>query len=263
MRRNCTEAEPCDLDAMAAFAILKYQCGGRRNAMRRRIDPGIHMVVEQAGLDNLADNTDYWRRRTEVERGYYRNAWLAAKCDDLPQGALASFVAEGDTTAFPSDPRLPPRIYNARSTAHDPLPGEEGWWWAEQAWEAYGLMSRAYAVDRSSGRRRFGPIHYEYGAPARGSWQHLDPLLAEIVQLKRWGLPIEWEESRRPRLDHAYLATIYAAAQGLSLDRNWLAAQIGPPISEAEWDEAGRRAEQFLRAQGRRVLYADSLPEDG
>lgn len=235
---------------------------GRRNAMLRHIAPGIHLVVEQAGLDNVVDNTDYWRRRTQVERAYYRDAWLAAKCHDLPQGVLASFTAGGDTSAFPVDPRLPPRIYNVSSTAHDPLPGEEGWWWAEQAWEAYLLMSRAYAVDRRTAQR-FGPIHYEYSDVARGSWQNQDPLLAEIVQLKRWGHPVEREETRRHRLVHAYLATIYAAAQGLTLDRKWLAAQIGPPISDEEWDEAVRRSEPLLRAQGRRVLLADQPPKDG
>ena len=230
--------------------------------MLRRIGPGIHQVVEQAGLDDVADNTVYWRRRTEVERAYYRTAWLAAKCDDLPQGVLASFVPEGSRSAFRFHPRLPPRIYNVTRTADDPRPGEEGWWWAEQAWEAYLLMSRAYAVDRRSARR-FGPIHYEYSDPAPGSWQSQDPLFAEIVQLKRWGRPLNWEENRRHRLQHAYLATIYAAAQGFTLDHKWLSAQIGPPVSEEEWHEVARRAERLLLAQGRRLLLVDQPPDDG
>lgn len=229
--------------------------------MLRHIGPGLHQVVEQAGLDDQADNAAYWRRRSEVERAYYRNAWLAAKCHDLPQGVLASFASEGDTSAFPVGPGLPPRIYNVTWTGHDPQPGEEGWWWAEQAWEAYRLMSRVYAVERRS-TRRFGSIHYEYGEPLPGSWQSQDPLVAEIVQLKRRGRPFEWEENRRYRLDHAYLATIYAAAQGIALDRKWLADQIGPPVSEEEWDETTRRAERVLRAQGRRVLFVDQAPDD-
>lgn len=263
MSRSCDEMErDCDLDALASYAILKYQCGGRRYAMRRHIRPGLHQVVERAGLDDLADNTLYWQRRTEVERAYYRAAWLAAKCDDLTHGVLASFVPEGHTSAFPGDARLPPRIYNVTRTAHDPGPGEEGWWWAEQAWEAYRLMSRAYAVDRRTAGR-YGPIHYEYGNLVRDSWQSQDPLLAEIVQLKRWGRPIEWSEGRSRRLDHAYLATIYAAGQGFVIDRNWLSAQIGPPVvSEEEWDEAARRAERLLHAQGRRVLFVDHLRDD-
>ena len=263
MGRSCAEVErDCDLDALAAFAVPKYQCGGRWYAMLRHIGPGIHQVVEQAGLDDLTDNTVYWRRRIGVERAYYRNAWLAAKCDDLPQGVLDTFAPEGRTSAFPVDPRLPPRIYNVTRTAHDPRPGEERWWWADQAWEAYQLMSRAYALDRR-GAQRFGSIHYTYKNPAPGSWQSQDPLIAEIVQLKRWGRPSEaWEENRRHRLNHAYLATICATAQSLTLDGKWLSTHIGRPVSKEEWDEAGRRAERLLRAQGRRVSLVNESLDD-
>ena len=261
--RRCANVErDCDLNALAAFAVLKYQCGGRRYGMLDGIGPGIHEGVERAGLDHLADNMVYWRRREEVERAYYRTAWLAAKCAALPQGALASFVPEGRTWAFPlSDPRIPPKLRNVTSVGHDPEPGQEGWWWAEQAWEAYQLMSRAFAMDRR-GTGQLMVTAYEYGHPKTGSWQSRDPLMAEIVELKRWASLFEWEKNRQKRLNHAYLAATWASTQGLHLDRGWLFAQVGRPVSEREWEGARLRAEQMLRTQGWQVLFADEPSDD-
>ena len=66
---RCANVErDCDLNALAAFAILKYQCGGGRYGMLDAIGAGIHEVVERAELDRIADNIVYWRRRGEVER---------------------------------------------------------------------------------------------------------------------------------------------------------------------------------------------------
>ena len=63
-------------------------------------------------------------------------------------------------------------------------------------------------------------------------------------------------------MNHAYLATVYATAQSLTLDGKWLSTQIGSPVSEEEWDEAANRAERLLRAQGRRVRLVDQPPDD-
>ncbi len=257
MRGRCANvARDCDLNALAAFAVLKYQCGGRWYGMLDAIRSGIHDGVERAGLDQFADNMVYWRRREQTERAYYRNAWLAAKCAALPGGTLTSFVPEGPASAYPvGDPRLP-RLENVTTVGHEPESGQEGWWWAEQAWEAYQLMARASAVDR----RHAGQLvvaAYEYGPPATGSWQSQDPLMAEIIQLKWWGDPFEWEKNRRQRLSHAYLAATWASAQSVDLTHGWLFDQVGRPVSDEEWEEARLRAERTLQTQGWQVLPSD------
>ena len=265
LRTRCPNVErDCDLGALAAFAVLKYQCGGRRSEMLRHIGPGIHEAVERADLEGLADNTVYWRRRAEVERAYYRTAWLAAKCAAVPHGVLASFVPEGRTSAFPSsDPRVQPTIVNVTPVGHEPEPGQEGWWWAEQAWEAYQLLRYAAAVDQVRGAGRFIPSQYEYGPPKPGSWQRDDPLLAEIVKLKWLKNPL-FEHDRERLVLHAYLAATWATGQNLVLDREWLSTEVGPPmVTEQEWKDARLRAERILQAQGRRVLFIDQPPGDG
>ncbi len=259
LTRSCANAgADCDLDALASFGVLKYQCAGKRYEMLRHIEAGIHEVVERAGLGDLADNTVYWQRRTEVEKGYYRAAWLAAKCAAIPQGVLASFVPEGRNSAFPSrDPRLKPKISNTAPVGHEPAPGQEGWWWAEQAWEAYQLMTYAAGLDQIHRAGRLTGSPYKYGAPEPNSWQRDDPLLAEIVQLKWWKNPGPGDH-RNARLVHAFLAATWATAQGVVLDRQWLARQVGPPVSHEEWQHVRPRAERHLKAQGRNVLSIDS-----
>ena len=257
---QCREAtRECDVHALAAFAVLKYQCGGRRYSMLQRIGPGIYEVIARAALDDLADNAEYWRRREDIETAYYRTAWLAAKCDAIPDGVLTSFVDAGRTSAFPrADPRIPPRIVDVAPVGHHPRPGQQGWWWAEQAWEAYQLMRYASAVDQLHADR-YVSFRYEYGRPDPNSWQGADPLLAEIVQLKRWRDPVDRGKYRNNRLRHAYLASIWADAQDVVLDRKWLFAQIGDPVTEKEWQRARRDAGQLLRAQGRRLLLVEAL----
>lgn len=259
LRTSCPNVgRDCDVAAVAAFGVLKYQCGGRRYGMLRRVSPGIHGVVEGAGLDALADNTVYWRRREEVERAYYRTAWLAAKCAAIPEGVLASFVPEGRTSAFPSNGRrAQPRILDVVPVGHEPAPGQEGWWWAEQAWEAHQIMRYAAAVDQLRGVGRFVSVPYEYGPAKPGSWQHDDPLLAEIVQLK-WWKNVPTGDERENRVFHAYLAATWAAAEGVVLDGEWLGGQVGSLVTEDEWEELRTQAERFLEAQGRRVLFTGS-----
>ena len=87
--------------------------------------------------------------------------------------------------------------------------------------------------------------------------------MAEVIQLKVWQHPIDWDENRRQRLLHAYLASAWASEPGSDLDRTWLSVQIGRrPVSEQEWNTARFRAERILRAQGRRVLFVDQPPDD-
>ena len=139
--------EDCDLDGLAEFGLLKYQCAGRRPHMLIRVAGGIVESVAAAGLDDVADNMVYWWRRREVEEGFYQNAWLAAKCHSLPEGALASLAPEDAPFAFrPPMPGVRPLIANVTRVGDSPEPGQEGWWWAEQAWEAKRFISWAYAL---------------------------------------------------------------------------------------------------------------------
>lgn len=257
MLRRCSNLKhDCDLDALARFAILKYQCGGKRHQMLGHIRPGVHEVIVRTDLDKLADNTVYWARRDEVQKTYYQTAWLAAKCASLPDGVLASIVPNHQTS-HPLPNRSDSRATNGPvQLAHDPRSGEEGWWWAEQAWESYRLMRRASVLDQRH-EKRFHPFRYEYGPAMLGSWQHQDPLIAEVIQLKQWGTSFEWDENRPQRLVHAYLASIWANGDELVLDSAWISTQVGAPITDEEWNTARLTAHRILRAQERHVLSPD------
>lgn len=248
----------CDIDALANIAILKYQCGAKRYAMLRHIEPGLHEVVQRAALDDLADNTVYWRRRSEVERAYYRTAWLAAKCAVLPNGVLSSLVPERRTPVPVRKGVVRPETPDMEFLLDDAPANLEGWWWAEQAYQAYQLMRRAYSVRRGDSDR-FSWSRYQYGRTDPASWQAQDPLMAEVVQFKRWARPLG---TRSQRLLHAYLAVSHATAQGVYLDTRWLAAHIDLPVTEKEWNDAQIEAQRVLHAQGRRVLFVDHSPVD-
>ncbi len=252
----------CDLDGLVDFGLLKYQCGGRRFHMLNRVAPGLVEAVGAAQLDDIEDNSVYWARRQEVEEGYYVNAWLAAKCAGVPAGALASLAPEDAPSAFrPPALGVPPLFGNITAIRDQPEPGQEGWWWAEQAWEGKQLMTWASVLDR----RRTGAIvrvGYGYDTLEAGSWQREHPLLAEIVQFKRLALVgSEGPLNQRSLRVHAYMALVWAKAVGMELDEKWLYAQIGPS-TEAEWQEARIRAHEIMKGHGRNlVLGVDGNPD--
>ncbi len=248
--------DACDLNTLAEFGLLKYQCGGRQFHMLNRITPGIAAAVAEAELDGTADNFLYWERRWEVEDGYYRNAWLAAKCARIPEAALGSLVPEDEQSAFPGPRGAPPWIANVRSFRGTPESGQEGWWWAEQVWEATQIMAYAFARDQRH-QQQLAMAAYSYTVLEPGSSQQEHPLQAEIVQLKRRGAwQPSWETNRPTRLMHAYMALVWASAMQIDLDRNWLFAQVGR-FSQEEWENAKGDAHRIMDAQGRNLVLAE------
>ena len=84
-------AERCRVDAIADYAVLKYQCGGSYYGNRERIAAGVDLPWWYVNpIDRLFDNESYWQKRSGIERAYFRYAWITAKCAGLPDGALAS-----------------------------------------------------------------------------------------------------------------------------------------------------------------------------
>ena len=52
------------------------------------------------------------------------------------------------------------------------------------------------------------------------------------------------------------MASIWAEAIGVNLDRKWLYAQVGPS-TETEWEEAILAAHKTMRAHGRNLAFAE------
>ena len=222
-------AERCRADAIADYAVLKYQCGGDYYGIRARIANGTEAPWWYTyRLERLLDNESYWRKRWGVERAYFRYAWITAKCSGLPDGVLASLGVFKDT----------------RELSGDPKPGEQNWWWAEQGFEAFQLMGIAERLVDPLSRTQYGE---ETGTLS--IWQRVEPVMAELLQVKQFGAQSNAAESKPIQLKHFIAAQTWSKKRRTAVDEVWLLEQVGE-FSDEQLAQAAEEATVMMNKQG-------------
>lgn len=217
----------CHADAVADYAVLKYKCASGLFRIGSRIASGIGDAALFNPSDPPRDMDEYWRQRWAVENGYFRHAWMAAKCAGIPEAALASLGA----------------IPNAMEFGGKPAPGEEHWWWAEQGFEAYQLMGVADRLASHLSRTEYG---YE---PAEISvWQRVQPVMAEVLKVKDPGRYQSSADEKIARLKHALVTSQWAWIRQTDIDDTWLYGQVGE-FTEEEKARATKAAEAMMAKQ--------------
>ena len=221
-------AERCRVDAIADYAVLKYQCGSGFYRMRGRIENGIELPWWYVfPFERLYDNESYWRKRWGIERAYFQYAWITAKCAGLPSAALASLRVFENTMEFGGEPAV----------------GEENWWWAEQGFEAYELMGVAQQLSSNFARTKYG-----YETRTLSVWQRVQPLMAELIQIKDPGVYSNAAEEKAARLKHFISASTWMRLRRTDVNESWLQKQIGEYTNE-ELEEAGAAATEMMTNQ--------------
>lgn len=222
-------AEICRADAIADYAVLKYQCGGDYYGIRSRIANGIDMPWWYSyPLERLFNNESYWRKRSGIERAYFRYAWITAKCAGLPDGVLASLDVFDDI----------------KELSGNPTPGEENWWWAEQGFEAFQLMGIAERLFNNVSRTKYGQ-----DTETLSNWQRVEPVMAELLQVKHQGAVSNVAESKSTRLKHYIAARTWMKKRRTAVDEDWLLEQVGE-FSEEELAQAAEKATAMMNNQG-------------
>lgn len=222
-------AEHCRVDAIADFAVLKYQCAGNYHGIRGRIDEGIELPWWYVyPLERLFDNESYWRKRWGIENGYFLYAWIAAKCAGLPDGVLASLGVFEDTMEISGYPE----------------PGNEDWWWAEQGFEAFQLMELADRLVDNLTHTKYG-----YETDTLSDWQRVQPVMAELLQIKDPGEHSSAEEETVVRLKHFVAAQTWMEKRRTPVNEDWLLEQVGE-FSDEELAQAAEEATAMMNKQG-------------
>lgn len=222
-------AEQCRADAIADYAVLKYKCAGdyynTRLLMKYQSDFPWHYVYS---LDRLFNNESYWQQRRAVENGYFRYAWLAAKCAGFPNDVLASLGV----------------IENTMDFGGQPLPGDEGWWWIEQGYEAYYLMGVADRLSLKLVRTEYG-----YDPESISTWQRVKPVTAELFKVKNPGYHSDANLERAQRLKHFIAASTWMKIRRTVLvSEEWLLEQI-EKFSDEELIQAANEATAMMDKQ--------------
>ncbi|MCY4095774.1 MAG: hypothetical protein OXG05_11710 [Gammaproteobacteria bacterium] len=222
-------AERCRADAIADYAVLKYQCGGDYYGIRSRIANGTESPWWYTyRLERLIDNESYWRKRWGVERAYFRYAWITAKCAGLPDGVLASLGVFDDSKEF----------------GGDPAPDEENWWWAEQGFEAYQLMGIADQLSTELTRTAYG-----YDPISITTWQRVEPVMAEVLQVKDPGEYVDASQEKAARLKHFVAASTWMKIRRSDkVSEDWLLEQVGE-FSNEELEQAASEATTMMAKQ--------------
>ena len=222
-------AERCRADAIADYAVLKYQCAGDYYGTRGRIEEGVELPWWYVlPLERLFDNESYWRKRWGIEHGYFRYAWITAKCAGLPDGVLASLGAFKDIEEF----------------GGNPAPGEENWWWAKQGFEAFQLMGIAERLFANFSRTKYGEE-----TDTLSVWQRVEPVMAELIQIKHQGAYSNPAESKTLRLRHFIAAQTWMNKRRTLVNEAWLLEQVGE-FSEEELAQAAAEATVMMNNQG-------------
>ena len=221
--------EDCRVDAIADYAVLKYQCASGYYRIRGRIKNGIELPWWYVfPLERFFDNESYWRKRSGIERAYFRYAWVAAKCAGLANDILPSL-----------------RIFESTlDIGGEPASGEEGWWWAEQGYEAYQLMGVADRLFDNLTRTKYG-----YKMETLSVWQRVQPVMAELIQIKSFGSSTNAAEEKTARLKHFIAAQTWIKKRRTNVNEDWLLEQIGD-YSDEELAQAAEEATVMMSKQG-------------
>lgn len=221
-------AERCHVNAIADFATLKYKCASDFYRLRGRIEEGIELPWYYVfPLERVFNNESYWRKRWGIENGYFRHAWIAAKCEGLPNDALASLGV----------------FENTADVGGEPAPGEEGWWWAEQGFEAAQLMDIAARLSPNLTRTKYG-----YENESISNWQFVQPVMAELLEVKNPGDFSNDNEEKAARLKHFIAAQTWIEKRRVDVSEDWLLEQIGD-YSDAELTQATEEATAMMNKQ--------------
>lgn len=222
-------AEHCRVDAIADYAVLKYKCASGYYRLRGRIDEGIVLPFWYVfPLERFFDNESYWQKRYGIENGYFRYAWIVAKCAGLPDGALATLGVFENTMDF----------------GGYPAPGEENWWWAEQGYEAYQLMEIADRLFENFKRTEYG-----YETDTLSTWQRVQPVMAELLQVKQLGDLGNAPDVKAARLKHFISAQTWMKKRRTDVSEDWLLEQIGD-FTDEELTQASEEATALMNKQG-------------
>ena len=221
-------AERCHVNAMADYATLKYKCASGYYRLRERIEEGIELPWYYVyPLERVFDNASYWRKRWGKENGYFHYAWVAAKCAGLPDDTLASLGV------FEYTPDV----------GGEPAPGEEDWWWAEQGFEAFQLMGIADRLSANLTRAKYG-----YETETISNWQFVQPVMAELMQVKNLGVSSGDAEHKAARLKHFIAAQTWSEKRNVDVSEDWLLEQIGE-YSDEELAQAAEEATAMMDKQ--------------
>ena len=220
-------ASRCNAAVIADYAVLKYRCAGGFYWLASRFKDGIDYPWTLNLLERLFDSDSYWQKRWGIENAYFRHAWIAAKCAKVPEKALASLGVFENTMRFGGRPES----------------GEEGWWWVEQGFEAYQLMGVA---DRLSSN--FVRTEYGYESNTLSQWQRIEPVMAELLQIKDPGIYSSEAEVKAARLKHFIAASTWLRMRRANVSESWLHEQIGEYTNE-ELEQAGAAATEMMTNQ--------------
>ena len=222
-------AEHCHADAIADYAVLKYQCASGYYRIRGRIERGIELPWWYVfPLERIFDNENYWLKRWGIENVYFMYAWIAAKCAGLPDATLASLGV----------------FENTVDVGGEPAPSEEGWWWAEQGYEAYQLMGVVDRLFENLTRTKYG-----YKTETLSVWQRVQPEMAELIQIKSFGSSMNAAKEKTARLKHFIAAQTWVKKRRTNVNKDWLLEQIGA-YSDEELAQAAEEATAMMNKQG-------------
>ena len=221
-------ADRCNANVIADYAALKYACTGGLPRVLRFIENGFEVPSYLSTFERIFDSDSYWEKRWRLEYGYYRHAWVAAKCDGIPDEA---FVSLGE-------------FENTMNLGGSPATGEEDWWWIEQGSEAYQLMRVADRLSNNLTRTEYG-----YERKNLSSWQLVDPVIVELLKVKNPGAYSNTAEEKAARLKHFIAALTWIKMKQVDVDQNWLLRQIGE-FSDEDLEQAANDANAMMAKQG-------------
>lgn len=221
--------EDCRVDALVDYAVLKYQCAAAYFENRQRIEDGIvHSWLDNFSIARLFEDEAAAKRRMGPEWAYFRFAWVVAKCAGVPSEALASLGEFENTLTFAGEPKV----------------GEEGWWWAEQGFEAYELMGIAAQLSENVQRTSYG-----YNFDSRSTWQMVEPVMAELIQIKELADLTDSDDSKVAQLKHLISTQVWKTKRRTRVDETWLLSQFGE-YSNEELQKATDGALAMMKEQG-------------
>lgn len=218
----------CNATLTADYAVLKYKCTVGLLTTRKFIVEGFKVPTYLSTFDRIFDSDSYWEHRSRLEYGYYREAWINAKCAGVPDEALASLGVFDDTLEL----------------GGNPAQGQENWWWAEQGFEAYELMGVAGQFSSNLVQTEYG-----YEKESLSAWQRVEPVITELLKVKNPGYFQSLPAEEAARLKHFIAAQTWAKMRQRDIDKDWLIRQVGE-FSDEALKQAADEAIAMMAKQG-------------
>ena len=218
----------CNVNQIADYAALKYECAGGLPATHRLIENGLEALSNLTLFERFFDSDSYWEKRWRLEYGYFYKAWIVAKCAGVPVEAFASIGV----------------FENTMDIGGTPTQGEEDWWWVEQGYEAYQLSGVAARLSDNF-------VRYEYGfeKDTLSGWQRVEPVMAELLKVKDPGEFQSSAEEKAARLKHFIVAQTWMKMRRVDVNKDWLLEQVGE-FSDEELKQAAEEATAMTAKQG-------------